>query len=125
MRKDLLEIKRGSLPVKIPDFDHAVGDPLEDAFTFVPSEHSIVICEGLYLLHEGDGWDLNDLFDFSVYIKADVDICVDRLKIRNQCIPGYTKEEIFIRCEKVDRANAMKVLESQERADVTVDSVAC
>jgi hypothetical protein len=44
--------------------------------------------------------------DWTIFIQADVDVCVDRLKERNKCIPGYTPKEIEIRCEKVDRVNA-------------------
>lgn len=57
-------------------------------------------------------------------MNADVDVCIERVKIRNQCIPGYTPEEIAERCEKVDRVNAMTVMRSKARADVIVDSLA-
>jgi len=53
-----------------------------------------------------------------------VDVCIERVKIRNQCIPGYTPEEIEVRCEKVDRVNAMTVMRSKDRAHVVVDSSA-
>lgn len=76
-----------------------------------------------YLLHDGDGWeDIANFFDLKISINSDVDQCVERLKIRNLVIPGYTPEEIEIRCEVVDRVNAMTVLQSRHRADVTVDA---
>ena len=37
---------------------------------------------------------------------TDVDQCIERLKERNKCIPGYTPEEIEARCDDVDRKNA-------------------
>lgn len=43
----------------------------------------------------------------TAFIDADIDLYIDRRKIRNQCIPGYTKEEIELRCDMVDRANAL------------------
>ena len=74
--------------VSVPGFDHAVGDPTPDQHTFNRNEHKIVLCEGLYLLHDDDGWeDIRSFFDWTIYIDADVDVCIDRLKERNKCIP--------------------------------------
>ena len=141
---DLSMIKRG-IETFVPDFDHSIGDPIPNAFKYDPRKHVVVICEGLYLLHHEDdidneehnddtnedntdndiGWNgIRDLLDFTVFIHANVDVCVQRLKIRNLCIPGYTKEEIEMRCDAVDRVNAMAVLRSRHRADLIVDSVA-
>ena len=124
--KDLSRIVTGNeSTVSIPGFDHAVGDPTPDQHTFVRGQHPIVICEGLYLLHHDDGWEkVKDLFDYSIYIVADVDACVERLKERNKCIPGYTAEEIEIRCDVVDRRNAETVLQSQKYATLCVKSCA-
>lgn len=124
--RDLKRIKSGEEEVvKLPAFDHATGDPEPDTHIFDRQQHKIVLCEGLYLLHDQDGWeDIASTFDLKIFMKADVDNCIERVKIRNRCIPGYTPEEIDIRCEKVDRVNAMTVLKSQARADVVVDSMA-
>lgn len=93
--------------VTIPGFDHAVGDPTPNQHTFKRDEHRIVICEGLYLLHDDHGWEnIKSFFDWTIYIDADVDGCIERLKERNKCIPGYTAEEIEVRCDEVDRVNA-------------------
>jgi len=93
--------------VTIPGFDHAQGDPVPEQHTFVRNKHEIVIVEGIYLLHDADGWEpIKRLFDWTIYIDADIDECVERLKIRNKCIPGYTPEEIEARCDIVDRRNA-------------------
>jgi uridine kinase len=59
-----------------------------------------------------------------IFINSDVDACVERLKVRNLCIPGYTPEEIIVRCEVVDRKNAVTVMKSRFRADAVVDSLA-
>jgi hypothetical protein len=76
------------------------------------------------LLHDKDGWqDVASIFDLTIFIDANVNDCIDRLKIRNQCIPGYTPPEICLRCETVNRANAMIVVQSKRRAHVTVQSV--
>lgn len=57
-------------------------------------------------------------------MNADIDICIERVKIRNQCIPGYTPKEIESQCKVVDRVNALTVLRSKYRADVIVESAA-
>ena len=109
--------------ITIPAFDHAKGDPEDNRHVFDRNQHKVVICEGLYLLHDGSGWeDIAKMFDLTIFMNSDVDACIERVKVRNTCIPGYTPEEIEVRCEKVDRANAMTVLKSKERADIVVDS---
>lgn len=93
--------------VTLPGFDHAQGDPVPNQHTFTRKKHKIVIVEGIYLLHDDDGWEpMKRLFDWTIYIDADVNACIERLKIRNKCIPGYTPEEIEARCDIVDRRNA-------------------
>lgn len=123
---DLERIKYGSDEiVTIPDWDHAVADPRPHAYSFQRSKHRVVICEGLYLLHDSDGWETVESYcDMTIFVNANVDVCVERLKIRNKCIPGYTPEEIEIRCDTVDRANAMTVMASQTRATLIVESAA-
>ena len=111
--------------VKVPGFDHAKGDPEPDAHVFDRLQHEVVICEGLYLLHDGDGWGaVKGLLDYSIFLDSDLEVCVQRIKIRNQCIPGYTVEEILERAEKVDRVNAKIVLQSKPYADLIVQSLA-
>lgn len=48
---------------------------------------------------------------------------MDRLRIRNLSIPGYSEEEIFVRVDAVDRVNANTVLKSKDRADIIVESI--
>jgi uridine kinase len=85
----LERIQSGSeTSVTIPGFDHAKGDPVPDQHTFDRSRHNIVLCEGIYLLHDNDGWEnIKSFFDWTIYIDADVDACIERLKERNKCIP--------------------------------------
>lgn len=124
LEKALEKIVKGKdATVSIPGFDHAKGDPEKDKHTFVRSEHSIVICEGIYLMHQGDGWEnIKSFFDYIIYIKIDIDTCIERLKERNKCIPGYTPEEIEIRCDAVDRVNAETVEKSRQFASEEVKS---
>lgn len=107
----------------IPGFSHAEGDPTPNAHCFNRFEHKVVVCEGLYLLHESDGFDnVRDLFDVTIFVDACIDRCMDRLKIRNRCIPGYTPEEIEFRVDDVDRINAETVHRSSKRAHLVVPS---
>lgn len=126
LHRDLTRIRDGPEElITVPAFDHAKGDPEPDRHAFDRHQHSVVICEGLYLLHNDDGWEeIADLFDLKIFVNSDVDVCVERLKVRNQCIPGYTPEEIDIRCERVDRVNALTVMQSKDRADLVVQSLA-
>jgi pantothenate kinase len=123
--RDLARIREGDEDVvKVPAFDHARADPEPDAHIFYRHIHKIVICEGLYLLHPSDGWeDVHAMFDLRIYMNANVDTCIERVKIRNQCIPGYTAEEIAERSELVDRVNFITVQNSKIRADVCVESM--
>mmetsp|Transcript_31882 Transcript_31882/g.77429 ORF Transcript_31882/g.77429 Transcript_31882/m.77429 type:complete len:425 (+) Transcript_31882:438-1712(+) len=109
LARDLERIAHGLEPiVQIPGFDHARGDPTPAQHTFSRDQHNVVICEGLYLLHDQDGWErVQKYLDWTIYIKADVDTCIERLKERNKCIPGYSAEEIAVRCDAVDRVNAL------------------
>jgi len=124
LQKDLEQIVLGTEPtVSFPGFDHAVGDPEPNSRHFIREKHRIVICEGIYLLHDQDGWEgIKEHFDLTVYISADIDACIARLKERNKCIPGYTPEEIEARCDAVDRVNAGTVERSRKRANVVVRS---
>eukprot|EP00538_Stauroneis_constricta_P013547 CAMPEP_0119546348 /NCGR_PEP_ID=MMETSP1352-20130426/810_1 /TAXON_ID=265584 /ORGANISM="Stauroneis constricta, Strain CCMP1120" /LENGTH=321 /DNA_ID=CAMNT_0007591045 /DNA_START=73 /DNA_END=1038 /DNA_ORIENTATION=+ len=126
LKRDLETIRFGDESmVSVPGFDHARGDPEPNAHRFHRDEHNIVITEGLYLLHDDAGWEtVKNYFDMTIFVHADVDMCVERLKIRNKCIPGYTPEEIELRCEVVDRTNAMTVEYSKAHADIVVHSAA-
>eukprot|EP00040_Diaphanoeca_grandis_P015879 m.81580 g.81580 ORF g.81580 m.81580 type:complete len:247 (-) comp25436_c0_seq1:1932-2672(-) len=107
--------------VKFPSFDHAIADPIEDDVIFDRSKHRVVIVEGLYLLYDGENWDgISTFWDLKIFIESDLDKCVERLKERNKCIPGYTHEEIATRCEVVDRANSLVVIGSKVNADMVV-----
>jgi hypothetical protein len=76
------------------------------------------------LLHDADGWqDISSYFDLKIFIESNVENCLERLKIRNLAIPGYTAEEIIVRVDEVDRKNAETVLATKERADVVVESI--
>lgn len=113
----------GPAAVALPSFDHAVGDPVAGDVRFERARHRVVLVEGLYLLHEGDGWGgMAEIFDRRIYLDNAIEVCIARVKERNKAIPGYTAEEIEVRCERVDRANAIIVQASSARADEVVSN---
>lgn len=121
LRESLRQIQspEGPNELTLPGFDHAIGDPTPGGVRFERPRHRVVLVEGLYLLHGADGWEgTAEVFDRTIYIDADIEDCVARVKERNKVIPGYTPEEIAVRTEKVDRANAVTVQLSAPRADI-------
>merc|ERR1712151_905529 len=53
LKTDLERIRYGEESfVSVPGFDHACGDPNDDAYCFTRDEHKILFCEGLYLFHD-------------------------------------------------------------------------
>ena len=113
--------------VRIPGFDHAIGDPIPNVHIFDRDKHTIVIMEGLYLLHQDQDDHRNDwngvttYFDETIYIDMDLTICMDRLKKRNLCLPGYTTpEEIYQRVDIVDHQNARIVQQTKHLANTIV-----
>jgi uridine kinase len=76
-------------------------------------------------LHDESGWeDIASIFDLAIFLNSDIDACIERVKVRNKCIPGYTPEGIEIRCENVDRVNALTVMKSKARANIVVEPFA-
>lgn len=111
----------GPEEVLFPGFDHAVGDPIHNEHRFSRAQHDFAIVEGIYLLHDKHGFEgTHEFFDLTVYLERDIDQAVAQLKIRNKCIPGYTPEEIDVRCEVVDRKNAETVQLSRRRSSLQI-----
>ena len=105
-----------------PDFDHSVGDPRGE-IRFERAFHKIVVVEGLYVLHDDESWrDAFKFIDLSIFLHLDMEAAQKGLEIRNQCIPGYSKEEIIERVKKVDMSNALVTLHSAGRADIILPS---
>jgi len=126
LKHDLGRMVSGSeIVVDFPGWDHSVGDPVQNAHRFERGKHRVVIIEGLYLLLPS--WGLKGMFDKTVFVRSNVDKCMEMLKVRNACIPGYTKEEIELRVDEVDRDNARVVGEEGggNEADLAVNGYSC
>ncbi len=107
----------GETSVEWPDFQHDVGDPVEAAHRVSPATRLILV-EGLYLLHEADGWDeVGRCFDERWYLDTPFDVAMERLTKRHMAAWGLTREAAKARIATNDGLNAKIVAASRDRAD--------
>ncbi len=100
-----------------PGFEHAVGDPVEGAYT-VPASTRLVIVEGLYLFHQADRWEtISPLFDEHWYLDTPLEIAMERLALRHMWAWGMTRDQAEHRIATSDRLNAELVRDSARFAD--------
>lgn len=100
-----------------PGFEHAVGDPVEGAYT-VPASTRLVIVEGLYLFHQADRWEtISPLFDERWYLDTPLEIAIERLALRHMQAWGITRDQAEHRIATSDRLNAELVRDSARFAD--------
>jgi pantothenate kinase len=112
----LRTVREAAGPVHWPGFDHGVGDPVPDAITIPPGTRLLLV-EGLYLLHQGDGWALDGLLDECAYLDVPLAVAMQRLSPRHQAAWGFTPAQAQARIEANDGVNAVLVEQSRERAD--------
>ncbi len=99
-----------------PGFDHGVGDPQPDAIT-IPASVRLILLEGLYLLHRGDGWDLSALLDECGYLDVPLPLAMERITLRHMAAHGMSRKQASARVDSNDRLNAAIVAASCHRAD--------
>lgn len=94
-----------------PDFDHAIGDPVQNAICIKPVHH-IVIIEGLYVLLEEKPWsDAYKFFDYTVWLDCPLDVCELRLVSRHlKAGLCKTEDEAKQRVSTNDHLNALLVI---------------
>ncbi len=98
-----------------PGFEHGVGDPVADAIS-VDATVELVIVEGLYLLHQGDGWNLAPHLDERWYLDTPFATAMDRLLQRHMAANGNTRDVAEQRLRQNDRLNADIVRASRASA---------
>jgi pantothenate kinase len=123
----LREVRQADLaphaaPVPWPGFEHGVGDPVPDAL-HVPPGVRLVLLEGLYLLHNDHGWDLQGLMDTCWFLDTPLEVALQRLSARHQAAWGITPEAAEARIAANDGLNAQIVLQGRCRADGRVADV--
>lgn len=100
-----------------PAFEHAIGDPIENAIE-IPATCRIVLVEGLYLLYrEGEWGALEGAFDETWYLDTPMDISMTRLIARHQQAWNFTEAQARQRVESNDYKNALLVASTRSQAD--------
>jgi pantothenate kinase len=119
LQQRLLQLRAaaGRAETPWPGFEHAVGDPVEGAYTVLASTR-LVIVEGLYLLHQADGWEaISPLFDERWYLDTPLELAMERLALRHMQAWGMTREQAEHRIATSDGLNAELVRDSARFAD--------
>lgn len=116
----LQALRENQRAVMWPDFQHAVGDPIEGAFQ-VAQNARLVLVEGLYLLHQDDGWDVvARQFDEVWYLDTPLEIALERLCQRHMNAWQITREQAERRIRSNDQLNAQIVTKNRSRADAII-----
>jgi pantothenate kinase len=118
----LADLRHSQRQVQWPDFDHGVGDPVADAIAVLPSTR-IVLVEGLYLLHDDQGWQHAHLFDECWFLDVPMDVAMSRLVQRHMAANHQSREVALQRLVVNDHLNAEIVLKSRGRAQWLVENV--
>ena len=102
---------------KWPSFDHSVGDPIENDI-LIPKNSKVVIIEGLYLLHNKDGWqECANLLDQCWFLDTPLELALEQLAKRHMQAWGFSHEQAMKRIQQSDALNANTVLASKPAAD--------
>ena len=116
-RLRLLRAAAGRADITWPGFQHEVGDPIEGAYV-VPACTRLVLVEGLYLLHQEDGWEaVSRIFDERWYLDTPLETAIERLTRRHMQVWSMSRNEAEARIAGNDRPNAALVLASAHHAD--------
>ncbi len=104
-----------------PDFEHEIGDPIEDAIE-IPPTCQLALVEGLYLLYRQGNWArLENLFDEIWYLDTPIEISTARLIARHQRAWGFSEAQARQRFESSDYKNALLVETTRSQADQLVE----
>lgn len=114
--------KTTELPLPVPSFDHAAGDPCEGDIMVLPC-HSIVLVEGNYVLLDSEPWAVlkREVFDDTWFVDVDIDVAMERVFQRQVAI-GVQPDVSRSRIAGNDRPNAELIMGSKRAARVIVPS---
>lgn len=102
-----------------PVFDRAIEESIGSAVA-VSAQVPLIITEGNYLLHGGEGWhDVAEILDESWFIDTDGDLRRDRLIARRRSF-GHLADAAVAWVDGVDEPNARRVQAGRERADLVI-----
>jgi uridine kinase len=106
------------LPIQRPVYDFSRHTRVPDAFDLIHPAR-VVLVEGILALHYPE---LIPLYDFSIYVNAPNEICLNRRIYRDMRERGRTKESVIAQFEATAKPMAeMYVLPSQAHTTVTVE----
>lgn len=115
----LLERVRAGDEVLAPGFDRTIEEPVPSALR-IPASARIVLVEGNYLLHDGDGWDrVAPLLDLRLVVTVDEALRHERLIARHVAF-GKTPDAARAWALGPDEANARLIAVGARRADFAV-----
>ena len=113
------ELGRGRA-IERPAYDFSRHTRVAGKFETVNPAPFLVV-EGILALHYAELW---PLYDFSIYVDAPNEICLNRRIYRDMRERGRTEESVRAQFEATARPMAEKyVLPSQQRAMITVSGV--
>lgn len=114
-----VSVGNSGLEVLAPGFDRGIEEPIPDAIAISP-EFPIVVVEGNYLLHDGDGWErVAPLLDLSFAVTVDRDIRLNRL-IERHVRFGKNAADARAWALGPDENNARLIEATAGRADFTI-----
>lgn len=103
--------------VYAPRFERSIETAIAGALP-IPSAVPLVIAEGNYLLHEGDGWgQIRDLLDEVWFLDVAADQRVERL-VGRRVSHGHPAHEAAAWVTQVDERNTGVVMANRSRADL-------
>ncbi|KAM3511953.1 hypothetical protein MY11210_004424 [Beauveria gryllotalpidicola] len=100
--------------IKVPSFDHAVKDPIEDDI-IIASTQRIVIVEGNYLALNADVWrDASALFEELWFVEVDFDRARERLARRHVKAGIVTSlQDGYKRADENDLINGKEIVDNK------------
>ena len=115
--------ERDDETVYAPGFERELEQPIA-ATIAIPRDARLILTEGLYLLHDGDGWSAAaDFFVESWFCVLDPEIRKQRLVDRHVRF-GKSVENALSWVSNVDEPNAVMVERSRRRASQLIDVAA-
>lgn len=119
---DCLSLTRKTGEGAFPSFDHAVGDPIENAIK-VTSQHKYVIVEGNYLHIDVPPWNrIRDYFDVTLFLECPPGTVRRRLIERHMKSFRISAEQAAHRVETNDTLNAADIEAAKGNCDWLVHS---
>ena len=117
----LRRARRGDGDVFAPRFDRSIEEPIAAAIR-IPASATLVVTEGNYLMHEGDGWSaVADLLDESWYLDPPTPLRVERLTRRHVEF-GRTPTAAGRWVAEVDERNARVIERARERCSLVIET---